>query len=114
MKINHDWRTLIPSNDPRHVKRGSEIEVSIPKGEPFRSRFAIYSVRVTGWEKDPMAPNGGYLITDATYRVRDAETVSDAQVKSGDRPKIVFEAPTLDQVEAFILGEVSLMMARAH
>lgn len=108
MKIFHDWRTLIPSNDPRHVNRGSELEVSIPKGEPFRSRFAIYSVRVTGWERDPMAPNGGYAITDCTYRVRDAHSVSDAQVKAGERPKIVFEAATLDQVEAFLFASLEV------
>lgn len=62
----------------------------------------IYSVRTTEWVRDPKHFDGGYVQTDCRYRVRDASTVSDADVKAGIRPAITFEADTLDMVEAWL------------
>lgn len=110
--MQHNWRTIVPSRDPAHWKRGTEIEVSIPAG--FMSRFAIYSVRQSRWVKDPKHWDGGYVETDATYRVRDSDTVTDAEVKAGTRPKVIGEFPTLDECEKFLLtiptnGPISVM-----
>lgn len=95
-----EWRTLVPSNDPKHLVKETEIEVCIPSG--FRSRFAIYSVRVVGWERDPIAMNGGYSVYDVRYRVRDAEAANDAHFREGKSAPIFGEFATLDEALAAI------------
>ena len=104
----HDWRSIVPSNDPRHLKRGTEIELSCPMGEPYYGRFAIYTVRQSRYVKDAKAIDGGYVEYDVTYRVRDAGSVSDAQVRAGERPAIAFEGATLDTAEAFINASLTM------
>ena len=95
-----DWRTIVPSREPAHMVRGTELEVCFPAG--FLSRFAIYSVRTVQWIRDRDHWNGGYGEYDVRYRVRDAFTVSDADVKAGVRPKIFGEYATLDDALAAI------------
>jgi hypothetical protein len=102
--MRHDWRTICPSTNAAHLVRGTELEVSIPAG--FLSRFAIYSVRRMEWVSDPTLPAGGIWAHDVSYRVRDAATISDAEVKAGVRPKIVGEFKTLEEAEAFMLQRV--------
>lgn len=98
--MQHNWRTLIPSREPAHMVRGSEIEMSIPDGQHFR--FAIYAVRTTEWIKDAGHWAGGYVSADCRYRIRDAATVTDAQVAANVRPSIVAEFATLDDAETWI------------
>lgn len=92
--MQHNWRTLIHSNDPRHTVKGHEIDVSIPSGQ--MSRFAVYSVRVI----NPL---------DFRYRVRDAVQISDAETKAGKRPPVVAEFDTLDEAEAYINANIGKM-----
>lgn len=102
MAISHNWRVLVNSREPKHWERGTEIEVSIPDG--FRSRFAVYSVRTSRWAKDVGCINGGYVEYDCRYRIRDAETVTDAQVKEGVRPSAVAEFATLAEADEWMLA----------
>jgi hypothetical protein len=99
--MQHNWRTLVPSREPAHMVRGTEIEMSIPDGQ--HSRFAIYAVRTTQWLKDASHYNGGYVQGDCTYRIRDAHTVSDAELRAGKRPDIAANFATLDECEAWII-----------
>lgn len=85
-----NWKTLVGSNDPKRYVKGTELEVAFPEG--FQHRFAIYSVRTL--DRDGTC--------DARYRVRDASTVSDADVRSGKRPAVVIEVDTLDQIEEWL------------
>lgn len=84
-----DWRTICPSNDAKHLVRGTELEYCIPDG--FLSRFRIVSVRTVKY--------GEY---DCRYRVYDASTVTDAEVKAGIKPRSIAEFATLDETLAFI------------
>ena len=95
-----NWRTLIPSNHPDHLRKGAEIEVAIPDG--YFSRFAIYSVRTSEWIKEPGNIHGGYTQSDCFYRVRDAATVTLDEVRHGIRPNVIGEYKTLDETLAAI------------
>jgi hypothetical protein len=88
-----DWRTLSKSNDPKHLVRGTEIESCIPPG--FLSRFRIVSVRTVN-------RSGKFVEYDCKYRVYDAGTVTDAEVKEGIAPKSIGEFATLDDALKFI------------
>jgi len=99
--VSHNWRVLVNSREPSHWERGTEIEVSLPNG--FRSRFAVYSVRTSRWAKDVGCINGGFVEYDCRYRIRDSETISDAQVKAGVRPDVVAEFASLDDVDDWLL-----------
>lgn len=70
-----DWVVVTPA--PPRVK-GHETAYAYVPGS--HCRFAIYEV----W-----AWNGEYLYT--RYRVRDAATVSDAQLREGKRSAVVWE-----------------------
>lgn len=94
-----NWYTITHSRHPSYEKNGTELEASIVPGT--RSRFQITSIRKSRWVKDEMMINNGYIELDCRYVVRDAETVSDYQVRAGRRPKIVFECDTLDEAIAF-------------
>lgn len=100
-----DWRTIIASNDPRHDKRGSELECAIVPG--YYSRFAIYTVRRIEFEPDTTSPldawgrhTKGYWAYDVNYRIRDAERIRDADVRAGKQPPIIGEYRTLDEALA--------------
>ncbi|QWY83639.1 hypothetical protein [Rhizobium phage RHph_X2_26] len=95
-----EWRTLVPSRSPQHLVKGTELEVCFPAG--YRHRFALYTVRVAHWERDPSHIEGGYMVHDARYRVRDADTINDAQVRAGVRPLVTGEFDTLDAALKFI------------
>lgn len=81
------WRSLINHRDPRFMVKGHELAVSFRSGY----RFAVYEVRTL--EAD------GHCGT--AYRIRDAHTVSDAEVRARVAPKVVADGLTWDEVEAF-------------
>ena len=95
-----NWRTIVPGNDPKHLIRGTELERCIPTG--FRSRFAIYSVRTVGWQRDETSLSGGYSVYDVRYRVRDVEAANDQHFKDGKPAPIFGEYATLDEALAAI------------
>lgn len=73
-----NWRSLeCPVN--RYLVKGSELAVAIVGPQ---SRFAVYEVRTR--EVD------GFSGT--RYVVRDAALISDAAIKSGTRPPVVFSS----------------------
>lgn len=82
------WTTILSSSDPKFLVKGHELSQALYGPN---SRFAIIEVRT--YDKDRF---GG-----VRYRVRDAVTVSDADVRKGKRPAIVHECPTLDQAVAW-------------
>jgi len=74
-----EWKTLVPSKDRRFFVKGTELSCAIIPC--CRSRFCIYEVRCLDENGQP----------DVFYRIRDAEGVSDADLKSGVRPPVVME-----------------------
>lgn len=105
-----EWRTLCPSNDPKHLVRGTELEYCIPAG--FLSRFKIVSVRTilrdTQWNDDDWQNAtrgrimGSRIVHDVRYRIRDAATVTDAEIRQGVEPRVIGEFATLDEALAAI------------
>jgi hypothetical protein len=93
-----NWRTVTPSNDRAHLVRGTELESAIPEG--FRSRFAVYSIRTV--ERDTAFTFEVVHQYDRRYVVRDAETVSDADVKDGKRPAIIAQFATETELCAWL------------
>jgi len=86
--MQHNWRTLVSSNDPKFWVKGTEIECSIPSG--YLSRFAIYSVRT-------VARGANCIEHDCRYRVRDA-----AMAAGLSAAPIAAEFATLEQAEQYI------------
>lgn len=87
--MQYQWKTLIPSHEPKHRVKGSELEQALC-GQ--NSRFALISVRCYDTE--------GH--SDLRYRLRDASTISDIEVEESRRPKIVAEFPTIEECEEWI------------
>ena len=84
-----NWRSVTNSNDCKFMVKGTELAVAIVPGT--FSRFQVCEVR--SYDKDNHA--------DGRYLVRDAHTVSDAEVKAGVRPRIVANVATLDEALKF-------------
>lgn len=84
--MRFDWQTICPSNSREHLVRGTELERAFVPGTA--SRLAIYTVRT--YDRD------GY---DVRFRVRDADKISDAEVRAGKRPPIIGEFATQDELE---------------
>jgi hypothetical protein len=72
-----NWRTLTGSTNPKFLVNGAELSVAFAAGH----RFAVYEVRCRDEEGQP----------DRKYVIRDAQSVSDAQVKKGVRPTVCAE-----------------------
>lgn len=70
------WHPITPSNSPKFMVKGTELNYMLAGAN---SRFAIVEVR--SYDKDRNA--------DRMYAIRDANTVSDEDIKNGVRPKIV-------------------------
>ena len=77
------WRTVTPSNDTQFLVKGTELSNAI---YGLHSRFQICEIRCMG-------DDGFY---DRHYYVRDAATVTLAQVANGKRPEVVSRFVTLD------------------
>lgn len=73
MELN--WRTLTPSNSPKFMVKGTELNQALCR--LHNSRYAIVEVR--RYDQNGHADRG--------YSIRDATTVSDADVKAGKKPK---------------------------
>ena len=73
------WHPLVTSYDQKFLVKGTELSMAIVPGH--RSRFAIIEVRCLDAD--------GH--SDRLYRIRDAETVTDDEVRMRVRPHIVFE-----------------------
>lgn len=84
-----EWRTVTGSNHPKFMVKGTELSNAIVPG--VLSRFQVCEIR--SYDKDGHA--------DRYYAVRDAHTVSDAEVKAGVRPHIVANFTTLDEALKF-------------
>lgn len=72
-----EWRPVTPSNHPKFMVKGTELSAAIVPGT--LSRFQICEVRA--YDADGHA--------DRKCVVRDAATVTDAQVREGKRSAIV-------------------------
>lgn len=84
-----NWRTVTPSLDRQSMVKGTVLEcVSAGKNR----RFLVESVRTYDADRN----------ADAYYRVRDAEKVSDADVRQGKRSPVVFTSDSLDACLAFV------------
>lgn len=70
-----DYRSITPSNSPKYMVKGTELNQAIVPG--YGCRYALVEVRTYG--ADGHADRG--------YSIRDAHTVSDAEVIAGKRPK---------------------------
>ncbi len=82
------WSSIISSTHHNFMVKGHELSQATYGPN---KRFCIIEVRCYDAERLP----------DRRYRVRDAHTVSDADVKAGKRPAIVHEAWTLDEALAW-------------
>jgi S-adenosylmethionine hydrolase len=87
-----EWRSLSPAPD-KVLVRGTELSYAYAGQQ---SRFQIVEVRTRVWDE---ADQRHYPST--TYHVRDAHTVTDAQVRDGKRPEIVYRSDDPAQCEAF-------------
>lgn len=74
--VSLNWRSL-PYDPAKFLVKGTEIAQAIVPGS--LSRFAIVETRSIGQDRMPAL----------VYCLRDAATVSDAQVCAGERPHIV-------------------------
>jgi hypothetical protein len=73
-----NWRPLVTSYDRGYMVKGTELSQAIVPDT--LSRFAIVEVRTYDADRN----------SDVTFRIRDAATVTDEQVRNGERPAIVF------------------------
>jgi len=89
------WRTLCRDSDPKYLVRGTEIDCTFYG--PMH-RFMIYSVRAL--VPAPEWSDNRFEL-DFEYHVRDAESISDAQVKAGERPKVVARFKTLEEATRY-------------
>ena len=85
-----NWRTVTGSNHPKFMVKGTELSVCL--APDTRSRFQLCEVR--SYDATGQA--------DRRYLVRDAHTVSDAEVKAGIRPRVVANCATLDEALNYV------------
>lgn len=81
------WRPL-PYRPGTDLVKGTELAMAFVPGT--RSRFAICETRGIDADRMPCL----------VYRLRDAETVSDAEVRAGVRPKVIGVYPEPEQAIA--------------
>ena len=79
-----EWASVTSSRDSRFMVKGVELANAIVP--ETLCRFQVCEHRAYTAQREP----------DVIYRVRDAETVSDAQVRDGIRPAIVQSFKTLE------------------
>jgi hypothetical protein len=83
-----NWKTVTGAANPKFLVKGTELSVTLC-GE--HSRFQICEIRCLDADGNP----------DRRYAIRDAETVSDADVRAKIRPKIVAWLARVDEAIAF-------------
>ncbi len=89
IRVALNWRNVTPSNSPKFLVRGTELNVALCG---HLSRFQICETR----SYDRVSRE-----YDRIYVVRDAHAINDENVRSGKRPPIVARFATLDEAEAF-------------
>lgn len=89
-----DWRSTAESSGPRALIKGTELARAIVPGT--HSRFQICAVRA--WDEVSST------MTGEVYQIRDAATVSDAQVRDGIRSKVVAIFGDQDEAIKFALS----------
>lgn len=86
------WSSIIDSRSPKFLVKGHELaQALVVPGY----RFAIIEVRSQEIDEN------GVRYPGTRYRVRDAHTVSDADVKAGKRPGVVFDCQGFDEALAW-------------
>lgn len=84
------WRVVLDPNDSKYMVKGHVLSTAfVPE---TNSRFMIEEVRCMYADRT-MGVN---------YRVRDAATVSDAEVRDGKMSKVVFYADTIDDCLSWV------------
>lgn len=82
-----NWQNVTPSNSPKFLVRGTELNRAIVPGT--LSRFQVCELRTVSRSTEG-------LDYDREYVLRDAATVTLEQVAAASRPAIVGRFPTLD------------------
>lgn len=82
-RVALNWRTVTDSRSPKFFVKQTELAYALY----LNSRFAICEMRGAGRADGSFAD---------FYRVRDAYTVSDAEVAKGVRAKVAFSCDTLE------------------
>jgi hypothetical protein len=85
MGVELFWRTVTPTRSPSFNVKGTVLSSAL-FGK--NSRFAVYEVRTLDADR----------MSDREYVVRDAGLVSDADVKAGVKPPIVFRTSDYDRL----------------
>lgn len=93
------WRTLTEASSPRFCSPGTELSVALCG---TARRFAVYEVRCLN--------SDGFA--DREYVIRDAEAISDADLRAGKRPPVVGRTQDYDKVAAFAARSISGPAAR--
>lgn len=83
-----DWKTITNSRDNRFMVRGTELSIAIVPDTAHR--FQLCEIRTVARGDDGME-------YDREYAVRDAHSVSDADVRNRVRPHIVARFETEDE-----------------
>lgn len=86
-----NWQTITPSSSPRFLIRGTEMAAALCG---HWNRFQIVETRTYDGQH-----------SGTRYDVRDAATVSDADVKAGKRPAIVAWFDNPDDAVIFCQGQ---------
>lgn len=87
-----EWRSITPSNSPKYMVKGTELNQAIVPD--CMSRFALVEVRTYDAEGN----------ADRGYSIRDAHTVTDADVAAGKKPKQIAFFNFEDDAINFIKG----------
>lgn len=89
------WRTITPSTSSQFLTKGAELACAVVPNTSHR--FMICEVRT-------IKRIGGEFEFDRQYCVRDAASVSDAEVRNGVRPHIVARFDEPDAAVAYCLA----------
>jgi hypothetical protein len=87
--MSGEWRNVTKSNDPKFLVKGTELNTKVCGR---LSRYQLCEIR-------SYEDNG---FPDRIYYVRDAHTISDADIRDGVRPKIVATFKTQNEAMNFI------------
>ncbi len=84
-----DWRTVRDHRDPKFMVKGYVLAVADYPGSQYR--FLVEEVRAMNADRS----------MGIQYRIRDAHTVSDAELLTGKRSEVVATVDTWVEVEAY-------------
>lgn len=93
-----NWRTL-PYQPHKYEVVGTLLAAAYV--QDCGKRFAIYERRTRSWSDEDK-----HYWPDVTYDVRDAETLSDDDVRMGKPPKAVFTSNDVDACERWVVAQM--------